>query len=320
MSEKSQNVAIGAFIVGALLIAISTVLFIIGSGFGQREKIVMVFDGSVKGLNIGAPVALRGVQVGQVTDIDVILDSDTLEIIMVVEADFIDDSIKRVGNSDEDLTDELIKRGLRAQLNTQSLLTGLLYIQLDFHPGTKLTLRDIDSPYPQFPTIPTELEKIAKKIQELDIDRIADNAQEALAGLNSFLNNQALQNLPVDLEKMLASMTTLSEQLQSQLDTSVPKVDRMLDGATETIDEINAQLPALSDQVKLNLATLNDAVQGFEKAMSNIDSLVAPDSATTYRLNEALREITLASRALQLLAKTLNEQPEALIRGRSGGD
>lgn len=320
MSEKSQNVAIGAFIVGALLIVITTVLFIIGSGFGQREKIVMVFDGSVKGLNIGAPVALRGVQVGQVTDIDVILDSDTLDIIMVVEADFSDESIKRVGKSDEDLTDELIKQGLRAQLNTQSLLTGLLYIQLDFHPGSRLILRDIDSPYPQFPTIPTELEKIAKKIQELDIDRLANNAETALAGLNSFLSNPALQGLPVDLQKTLASMTALSDQLQSQLGSSIPKVDRVLDGATETIDGINAELPALSQQVKLNLATLKDAVQSFEKAMTDIDSLVAPDSATTYRLNEALREITLASRAMQLLAKTLNEQPEALIRGRSGND
>jgi len=320
MSEKSQNVAIGAFIVGALLIVITTVLFIIGSGFGQREKIVMVFDGSVKGLNIGAPVALRGVQVGQVTDIDVILDSDTLDIIMVVEADFIDESIKRVGNSDEDLTDELIKQGLRAQLNTLSLLTGLLYIQLDFHPGSRLILRDIDSPYPQFPTIPTELEKIAKKIQELDIDRLANNAETAVASMNSFLSNPALQGLPVDLQKTLASMTALSDQLQSQLGSSIPKVDRVLDGATETIDGINAQLPALSQQVKLNLSTLNDAVQSFEKAMTDIDSLVAPDSATTYRLNEALREITLASRAMQLLAKTLNEQPEALIKGRSGND
>ena len=77
MSEKPHTVAIGAFIVGALLISIVIVIFVLGSGLGQSEKIVMVFNGSVKGLNIGAPVAIRGVQVGQVTDIKIVLNKDT---------------------------------------------------------------------------------------------------------------------------------------------------------------------------------------------------------------------------------------------------
>ncbi|MGB1141162.1 MAG: MlaD family protein, partial [Halioglobus sp.] len=82
MSDKPQTVAIGAFVVGAALIALTTALFLLGSSFGQRDKIVMVFDASVKGLNVGAPVALRGVQVGQVTDIKVLMKADTADIVM----------------------------------------------------------------------------------------------------------------------------------------------------------------------------------------------------------------------------------------------
>jgi len=320
MSEKPHSVAIGAFVVGALLILVTAILFVVGSGFGAREKIVMVFDGSVKGLNIGAPMALRGVQVGQVTSINVILNTDKLDFFMVVEADFYPDSIKRVGASAEDVSEELIKRGLRAQLNTQSLLTGLLYIQLDFHPNSKLQLRKIDSPYPQFPTIPTELQKIAKKIQELDIDNLVNNTESAIQGMNSFLNDEALQSLPTDLHATLASLTGLSDQLQGQLANTVPKVDKVLDGAAITVATANAELPQLSDRVKLGLATLNQASAAFEKTMRDLDGLVAPDSATSYQLNQALREITLAARALQLLAKTLDEQPEALIRGKSGDE
>ena len=63
MSEKPQTIAIGAFVIGACLIAITIVLFLLGSGFGKKEKVVMVFDGSARGLNVGAPMALRGVQV-----------------------------------------------------------------------------------------------------------------------------------------------------------------------------------------------------------------------------------------------------------------
>ena len=193
MSDKPHAVAIGAFVVGALLIAISVVLFFLGSGFSDREKIIMVFDGSVKGLNVGAPVALRGVQVGQVTDIEIILDADTLELIMLVEADFRSDNIRRRGKSSADLTEELIQRGLRAQLNSQSLLTGLLYIQLDFHTGSKLVLADIDSPHVQFPTIPTDLERITRKLQDLDFGKLANNLESATEGINTLVNSTAFQ-------------------------------------------------------------------------------------------------------------------------------
>ena len=174
MSEKPQSVAIGAFIVGALLISIVTIIFVLGSGLGQKDKIVMVFNGSVTGLNIGAPVAIRGVQVGQVTAVKIILNKDTLDIMMLVEADFRPDVIQTVGSTQEDVTEELIKRGLRAQLNTQSLLTGLLYVEMDFHPNSEVQLADIDSPHNQFPTIPTDLERQALKRQKKNILKKAE--------------------------------------------------------------------------------------------------------------------------------------------------
>jgi paraquat-inducible protein B len=134
MGNKANSAAIGAFIVGALAIAVAALLYISGSGWGQeRSKVVMVFDGSVKGLSVGAPVALRGVQIGQVTEINLILDTDTIEIIMLVEAEIETGNVTRRGDSEGNFTDELIARGMRAQLNSQSLLTGLLYIQLDFN-------------------------------------------------------------------------------------------------------------------------------------------------------------------------------------------
>jgi paraquat-inducible protein B len=311
MSEKPHTVAIGAFIVGALLIALATVLFVLGSGFGDKEKVIMVFDGSVKGLNVGAPLALRGVQVGQVTNIELILDSDNVELIMLVEADFHSKNIRRQGSVSEDLTEELIARGLRAQLNSQSLLTGLLYIQMDFHPGSDLNLADIDSPYFQFPTIPTNLERITKKLQDLDISKLTKDLENIAKGLNVFVNSEDFQGMPADLATTLDSLTGLSNQLQQQLATTGPKVDQMLDGA-------NTQLPKLSGMVASNLETINDATVAFEKTMTDIEGLVAYDSATIYRLNQALQELTRAGRALQLLAKTLEEQPESLIRGKSG--
>jgi paraquat-inducible protein B len=320
MSEKPHTVAIGAFVMGALLIAITTVIFVLGSGLGaDRSKVVMVFEGSVKGLSVGAPVALRGVQIGQVTDIELILDSETVELIMLVEAEFSDDNVRRRGSSTEDLTEELIQRGLRAQLNTQSLLTGLLYIQLDFHPDSAINLANIDSPHLQIPTIPTELERITRELDQVDFAAIASNLEATAEGLNTFVSSEGFQALPTELRQTLQSVSRVSDQLQVQLASSGPKLDRVLAGAAVTVEAANEELPRLATLVSANMEALENAIIAFEAGMSEIDGLVAPDSRTVYQLNQALQELAMAGRALQLLARTLEEQPEALIRGKSGG-
>jgi paraquat-inducible protein B len=89
----------------------------------------------------------------------------------------------------------------------------------------------------------------------------------------------------------------------------------VLDGASATLAGVNEELPRLSALTRKNLDVLSDAITAFEATMRNIDSLVAPGSATAYQLDKALRELTLASRAIQQLANTLDRQPEALLRG-----
>ncbi len=319
MSEKQHTVAIGAFVMGALLIAVTTIIFALGTGFGQeRSKVVMVFEGSVKGLSVGAPLALRGVQIGQVTDIELILDSETVELIMLVEAEFRGENVRRTGASTESLTEELISRGLRAQLNTQSLLTGLLYIQLDFHPGSEIVLADIDSPYLQIPTIPTELEQIQRELASIDLAKVASDLEATAAGLSTFVGSEGFQSLPQDLQAALTSVSGLSDQLRLQVASTGPKLDSVLDGAADTFGTANDELPKLAALIKRNMEVLEHAILAFENGMREIEGLVQHDSETVYELNRALRELSQAGRAMQLLGKTLEEQPDALIRGRSG--
>lgn len=320
MSEKPHTVAIGAFVLGALLIALSIALFLLGSGFGKTEKVVMVFDGSVKGLNVGAPVALRGVEVGQVTDVEVLLDTNNVDLLMVVEATINEENIHLKGTSGENLREEMVRRGLRAQLNTQSLLTGLLYIQLDFHPGSELKLADIDSPYFQFPTVPTDLERITRKLQDIDPSKLLDNLESIGKDINNVLSSAEFQALPASLARALESLTRLSEQLQQQIASSGPKLDTVLDEAANTVASANTELPRLSALVQSNLEVLDEAIKGFETTMSGIDDMVSSDSETVYRLNKALQEVARAGRSLQSLAATLENQPEALLRGKSGDE
>ncbi len=320
MNDKPQSVAIGAFVVGAALIALVAALFLAGATFGEKEKIVMVFDGSVKGLNVGAPVAVRGVQVGQVSSIKIVMDASTADIVMVVEADFDPSAIHLRGEAHDEITEELLERGLRAQLNTQSLLTGLLYVQMDFFPGTELVLREVDSPYFQFPTIPTDLERITQQLQDIDFNSLIEEISTMSRSLSDIISSEEMRALPSSLNDTLLSVRTLSDELAAQLATTGPKLDSMLDETTATMASANDEIPRLSQLVVSNLEVLDDAIVAFEKTMGSVDGLVSADSATTYRLNQALREISRAGRALQSLARTLEEQPEALIRGKSGDD
>jgi paraquat-inducible protein B len=319
MSDKPQAVAIGAFIIGALVIAIGALIFISGSGlFSDRDKVVMVFDGSVKGLSLGAPVALRGVQIGQVTDISIILDTDSIDIIMVVEAELKGGTIQTRGsNTENDYTNDLIARGMRAQLNTQSLLTGLLYIQLDFHSDQEIRLADIESNYTQIPTIPTDLERITREIASIDIPAMAEHLQSIAEGLSAFIGSESFRQIPTDVQEALQAVEELSDSLKTQVATSGPLLDKVLGQASTTVDIANTELPKIALAAQTSLAELNQAIASFESAMDGIDNIVSPDSAVSYQLNEALSELAGASRAIKLLAKTLEEQPNALLRGRS---
>ncbi len=318
MTEKPQSAMIGAFIVGALLITISAIILVSKSGFGSRsDKVVMVFDGSVKGLTLGAPVALRGVQIGQVTDIELILNTDSIDLTMVVEAELNDDNFRRVGSNASDLTEDLIESGLRAQLNTQSILTGLLYIQMDFHPNSEVRLIDIDSEYTQIPTIPTDLERFALEFQKIDFAKLATDITAITDNIDRFVGDEDFQELPRDLRASLASLDTMTAQLTSVLQANGPKLEQLLDTSTQTMTEVRTEIPQLSASAQTTLQELDTAAAAFEQAMQGVTEVISDDSSTRYQLDIALKEIASASRAIQLLARTLEERPDALIRGKN---
>ncbi len=317
MKEHSRNVAIGAFIFGALLIAGSLAIFLVGTGIGQdNERVVMVFDGSVKGLSIGAPVSLRGVEIGQVTNIQVTLDTKNMELIMTVEADIDPDNVMLRGRRTNTIIRDLINHGLRAQLNPQSLLTGLLFVQLDFHPGSPLILADINSPYDQIPTIPTELQRFSQEVENLDLAQLANDIRDIASGMKSLIANDSFQAIPANLDTTMKSVTELAHEMRSTINQLRPGLNTALNDAARALETINREIPRLSNTVDANLNAVGKAANTFEKTLADVDNVVSPDSTTIYELHKALRELTLASRAMQLLAKTLDEQPEALLRGK----
>ena len=327
MSKSTNTVAVGAFVAGAFAILFAILFLLTGDLFRRDvDSALVVFDGSLKGLNVGAAVAFKGVQIGEVEDFDVYVDSETLQVLTPVRLRVYTDRIKRTDGSERSENDvqHMIDKGLRAQLQLQSLLTGLLYIQLDFYPESTANYRasdlekyDIPDDVIIIPTIPRELEKLARGLQEIDFAGLAANANKTLEGMNKLVNNPEFQALPDHLKATLAAVEQLSRRLDAEVQSLSPELNALVADSGGAMKTLNRELPALSADTRAAVAQLKTTLETAQTALNSIDYVMSDDSAVLYDVREAARELGRAGQALQSLAETLETQPEALIKGKA---
>src|SRR5580692_6309505 len=185
MSKKVNKTMIGVFVVGALvLLMVAIVVFGSGELFKRTNKFVLYFDGSVKGLAIGAPVMFRGVSIGTVKDISLIYDSKAGTVMLPVIVEIDEGRIKGASSFGNLAGDKkMIALGLRGKLEVQSFLTGQLMISFDFYPDQTGKLRGIHNKYPELPTLPTSPD-ISEIMDEIPIKEIAKNLEATSKGIN----------------------------------------------------------------------------------------------------------------------------------------
>lgn len=319
MNEKKANTLLGAFVVCGLTAVTVLVIYLLGSGVSKTaQPVVMVFDGSVTGLTIGAPVALRGVNIGQVTGIRVLFeDMQGVSLLMEVEADIDVARIQRGSRSVESMGPDLIAAGLRAQLNSQSLLTGLLYIQLDFFPDTPVDLRHTGKELFEIPTIASPLDQLVSQINALNIPRIAEDFQTLAASLRDLVNDAEFQALPGNVNTLLAQTTATADALTALVDDARPLIDETLTSAASTARSAEAAIPTLVARTEETLDKVDASLAAMSGATTQLSATLEPDSAVLYALTEALNDLSSASRALNSLAQSLEAEPQLLLRGRA---
>jgi paraquat-inducible protein B len=204
MSRKANKTMIGLFVVGALvLLIIGIVVFGSGTLFKRTNKFVLYFNGSVKGLSIGAPVTFRGVNIGTVKDISLIYDSKAGTIMLPVIVEIEHGRIKGAPSFGELGGDKkMIALGLRGKLEVQSFLTGQLMISFDFYPDRPAELRGIQKQYPELPTLATSPD-IFELMNGIPIKEIAKNLEATVKGINKLVNSGDLQRSIYELQDTL---------------------------------------------------------------------------------------------------------------------
>lgn len=204
--KKINKTVIGAFVVGALAILITAIL-VFGGGqiFRQADKYVLFFNGSVKGLSVGAPVIFRGVKIGNIVSINLIYDEQTQEVLIPVVVDI---ELSRVMGIPEmpGYPDygKLVKQGLRAKLEVQNFITAQLMIALDFFPDRPAKFYDIIKSYPELPALPISPD-IFEVMDDLPIKEITLNLEQAVTGINRLVNSEGISELRKALKEVTNS-------------------------------------------------------------------------------------------------------------------
>ena len=335
MSKQANTKLIGGFVIGAVVLLIAGVL-LFGSGklFSHQKKFVLFFEDSVKGLNIGSQVDFRGVNIGTVTDIKIVLNKKDLSLRIPV---FIEIEPKRITFDSteseltklveskgkekiETFTQLLISRGLKAQLTMQSFVTGQLGIHLDFYPDKETKLVGAEPYYTEIPTTESSLSALSKTLETIPIAEIADKVEKTLDGIEKLVNSPDLQETLVSLHQTIDQAHVFVRALDSQimpLATStrltLSEAKKLFGNAAQLAHNLDVAIPPLiaslegtSEAASVTMKDANKAMEGFAGA----------NSPVRYELIKTLNELSAAARSFRVFAEYMQNHPEALIRGK----
>jgi paraquat-inducible protein B len=351
MSKQANPVLIGAFVLGALVLAVVTVMLLAGGQWLQTPRQhVMYFDGAAQGLQEGAPVVFLGVKVGTVKRIHLGLDQKSGVFMVAVTIEVAPAMVETrdqvpVDLRDRATIDKLVGRGLRARLRMQSLLTGQLYVDLDFYPGKPARLIGLAPGQSEIPTIPTTVEELSSKLAGFPVDRFFADVATISDKVKQIIATPEVQGLPARLDTTLSQLESLTKTLdrlvppfmdQARADleamdkaltaaqAALAKIGRTADRlgvAADTVAATATDLGALANPAAALTTNLTQTSQELAATAQTVRSLTDSDSPAVHDLRAALLELTRAARALRGLAETLDQQPEAIIRGkRPGGE
>ena len=327
MKKQISPTRIGVFVVGAIALAVAAVI-VFGSGrfFTEKETYISFFEGSVFGLNQGAPVVCRGVRIGSVTDIKLLSDREELKVYIAVVFEIEPKKFHVRGGRPafqkrEDRIDQLIEYGLRVNLEQQSMLTRQMMLVIDFHPDTEINLVEIETRYPQIPTIKSGMQELLESLQNLPLQEIANSIRDALKGIEEVVHSQDVADSLKALKGTMEAAEDLVRKLDQQIDPLMANLDGTLGDTRKLLKNVDSKVDPLASGMEETLEAARLAILESEETIESIQSTAGEDSALVHALTGALTELTAAARSIRILAETLERQPESLLRGKesSGG-
>ena len=295
MSKQANKTMIGAFVVSAVILAVAGIV-IFGSGkiFKKTVKYVLYFEGSINGLNKGSAVVWRGVKIGTV--IDITLEADTkdlsIRIPVIIEVDPYKIKTEDGKRDYEKKTiHRMIKSGLKAQLQMQSFVTGMLMIDLDFRPDSPIKLVDTDNIYQEIPTIPSTMESLTKQLSKFPFEDMLNKIQSTITGI----------------EKIATSPEILE---------GIHSMNQTIKDAQKVIKRVDSKIDVLADSIRKVVDEATEAIKQARKTLVTTESTLGKNSEIVKQVNDTLRRLSDAANSIDNLADYLERHPESLLKGK----
>ena len=322
MSKKINTTTIGLFIVTGVALGVSGLLLFSSSKlFSRTHECILYFDDTLNGLSEGAPVKYRGVTIGSVKRVMVRFNQASNDYAMPVIIELDEDLLQeRMGDDSMDVfsvssLDLRIREGLRASLQSESLVTGVLYIGL--RPNLNAAppvFHQLEKLYPELPTEPTQIQQLMSNLASLDIKSIEKNLNALLTKLDTAVGGLRLEEITTGVTNLVHSVDRL---------VSSPEITNNLATLKTTLDQyrllgekLNNRIDPLADSVTNSLAEADRALAQFRGAAQNLRILLAPDAPLPNDLGRTLHQLSGAVQSLSVLLDFLKQHPNALITGR----
>lgn len=275
---------------------------------GDSEFATMRFDQPLRGLAVDAPVEFQGVEMGKVVSIDLDYDAakqtfpTTVGAVLYPErlglayAHLMPDVEAAGDHRRQEILKLLVAKGLRAQARSGNLLTGQLYVALDFIPGAGKMSLDERTGVLAIPTVPGRFDK----------------AQEQVAAIIDRVNKIPFDSIGKRLDSTIAELDKTLEKVNGEV---LPDARNTLQGAQQAIGAVGKTL----GKVDGTLDNANKAIDSAGQTFNSIGRTVDDDSALQRNLSQTLRELSRSARSLRDLTDYLGRHPESLIRGKGAG-
>ncbi len=260
---------------------------------GIAETAVLYFDQSLRGLSPGAPVDFRGVVIGKVKSVGIEYDSQHHQFQMPVVVEIYSDRLGRKYNEEQQSTYSkkqrlklFINNGMRAQLRTGSLITGQLYVAIDFFPNASKIKLDLDKEPVELPTMPGRM----------------DELQTQIATIAGKLSKVPFDEIGAELKK---TITTLNVTLQS-----AQKLTQSLH------NDVAPEVIAAMKDVRTTLHSADQTLHTADMTLNTAQRSLAEDAPLQQDLRQTFQDLSRAAVSLKVLTDYLEQHPESLIRGK----
>jgi paraquat-inducible protein B len=315
----NRQTVVGAFVLGGIILALGAIiLFGQINPFSSVVRAVVVLQGSASGLSVGAPVTFRGVPLGSVSNIELTFYRRSFTAYIPVTLVLDPRRVHSTGKREIIGVEEFVRRGLRAQVNIQSLVTGQAAIELNFAPSTPAVLHPGLSKYPEIPVQQSVLQRTQKTLEQLPLQEMAENMNKSLASIRILADQ-----LDKDMPALIVSAQRTSDQSRILVETATKTLDTLGAQLTTTLSGINTMATAATTQLNGRGADLhelllnaNTAVAQTRQTLTELRSLTAARSDQRADIEATLRDLAAAAAAMRGFASEIEREPQLLLMGR----